>query len=220
MNKAFIIAAGTTLVGSGLAAQTAFTPPSGCEITVSVQQIQCEVMNFWTCEAEPGMLWAGFFDAEGLSVVQGFTDDFGWVDIFFARDGVLEYYDQETNRPTSLKETLANGVYGFSYISRDRDGTELARYQGFDWLTGREVVIDGFTMLEARFGLRATFPDGSDFFLAEGTEFVSEELGLFLSGPVTYDDEPGVIYDSTPIDIILPGEPDFGLSTPLYGCAE
>lgn len=207
------------LAGPALAG--GFTPPQGCTGFLTVQMKGCMAVNFWRCEADPDQTWTGLFDDAGLASVSVFDDELQWLDAYFNYDKTREVTLLPAADPISVTELMKTGEdrFAFEVESTGGDGAMRLAVTGHDRLTGREVEIDGVGLKEVATRLDITRPDGSSDYSAEGHQYLWPEMRVFLFGVETIAaGGPADTYDNTPVDIILPGEPGFGASEPLYEC--
>ncbi|MEM8693744.1 MAG: hypothetical protein AAGG57_17930 [Pseudomonadota bacterium] len=208
-----------TLTVPALAQQdgSRFYPPAGCSEVLTVQSRQCEVTHLYTCAADPeGHQWAISFDADGPTNLGRIDYETQWVEsfeMFPMRRFVL--VDAPAD-PASMTELLETGIDSFDFQQCGPDG--LNRYVGFDRVLPGEVVIDGETLLQTEFSVRAELADGTVFELV-GNEFILPRLRRFLSGRYErMDTDEMITWDNSPIDFVYPGEPGFFTKTPLYEC--
>lgn len=206
--------AATAQSGSGT-----FGLPVGCTAYLTVQDASCQVDHHFTCDGdqaghqrrvsldEQGITYAGEIDAEAQ-----------WIASYHALTGHSEALMSNPVDPSSLSELIAANIDTFDFgTSSDMYG--ITRYAGQDSLTGREVVIDGVTLLETAYDLTAYAEDGSEIWSARGNEFISPEWRMFLSGTgVTTTTEGQVEHDDRPVEFIFPGEPGFLSTRPKHGC--
>ena len=218
------ILAGSALLTLATAAGAAdFTTPAGCEAFMSVQDRGCTVSLLWRCEAgRAGGVWEASFSLEGLDSIVSYDDDYQWLDAAYSWDGSREKFAPPASDPISVTELLETGLdtFDFNMHRATPDRRYDIRVTGADRLTGETVTIDGFEMDEAQTQLEIVDDEGTTDYAPKGTQFYSRELGMFFLGPeevVGADGVPG-LYDDRPVDIILPGEPGFGSTMPLYDC--
>ncbi|SFR52435.1 hypothetical protein SAMN04488005_2546 [Yoonia tamlensis] len=196
-----------------------FSLPAGCTAYLTTQNASCEVEHLFTCDADPaghqqrvtldeqGMVFLGVIDAEAQ-----------WIDSFHAIDGFNEWLLPDPANPASISELLANGVDHYDFHTQT-DKYGAFNFVGSDRLTGREVTIDGVTLLETAFEITAMASNGTVIWTNAGNEYVSPEWRRFFGGigAITseYGEDP---YDHRPVEFIFPGEPGFLSTRPKHGC--
>ena len=227
MTKLAIAAAIAALALSLSAAPPAhaqqFTPPKGCEAFVTVQNRACTVSLLWRCNVSPeGDIWEATFSPDGLDSVVSYDHDYQWLDAAYSWDRSREEFDPPATDPISLGDLLETGSDTYDFLMRR--STPDRRYQirvtGADMLTGATVTIDGFLLDEVETRLEIVDDEGVTEYASQGTQFFSRDLGLFFLGPEKVLRPGGETsqYNDSPVDIILPGEPGFGATEPLYDC--
>jgi len=200
-----------------------FTPPKGCEAFLTVQNRACSVTLLWRCDVAPGGdIWEATFSPDGLDSVVSYDRDYQWLDAAYSWDSSREEFSPPANDPISLGDLLATGLDTYDFTMRRATPDRLydIRVTGADMLTGDTVTIDGFVLDEVQTRLEIVDDTGFTEYASKGTQYLSRELGLFFLGPeeVSGPDGGTSLYNDGPIDIILPGEPGFGATTPLYDC--
>ncbi|SEN09188.1 hypothetical protein SAMN04488003_10918 [Loktanella fryxellensis] len=201
-----------------LAADT-FALPQGCEAFVTIQSRSCAVEHHFVCAADPeGIKRRASLSEDGMTYL-GSTDREGqWVTSFYPELGDEETLEAAPADPASLTELLANGVdtYDFQTLS-DTVGT--TRYVGQDRLTGTTETIDGITLQQTEYNIRAYGPDGTEIWSSAGREYVSDRWRLFIGGTgrVTVPTET-FDKDDRPVEFIFPGEPGFLSANPKHDC--
>ncbi len=208
-----------TALAAPVCAQGTFSLPADCTAYLTVQMRSCTVSHHFTCADDPaghqrrvdldesGMTYSGEIDAETQ-----------WISSFHPYTGHSESLESSPTNPASLTELIETGVndYDFRTLSNEIGTT---RYVGTDRLTGKTMTIDGVTLQQTEYTIRALAPDGSENWRSAGNEYVGAQWRIFLSGTgnvVTPDDTFGT--DDTPMEFILPGEPGFLSSSPKFGC--
>jgi len=197
-----------------------FTPPEGCETFLTVQSKGCRVSNHYICAADPkGDQWRTDYDQEGPFFTSRIDYETQWVESFELNPPVHQTLDPNPADPASFSDLVANGRDSFSFGLSDDTG-ERTRVRGGDSLTGRQVVIDGVTLQETEFEFTETDLSGNVLRRARGNEYISPEWRLFFSGPSQWDGGDGtfVPVDGSPMQFILPGEPGFAATQPLFDC--
>ncbi len=103
-------------------------------------------------------------------------------------------------------------------MSRD-DGTG-SRFSGFDRLTGKEVVIDGVTLLQTEIDYTEYDRAGTVVGRSRGNEFINPDWRSFLGGAGERDlgDGKWLPLDASPVEFAFPGEEGFLETQPKYDC--
>lgn len=201
------------------AAQDRFSLPVGCDAFLTVQLRSCVVSHHFTCAADaPGIQRRVDLTEEGLVYAGAIDAETQWIESFHVASGHSERLAPDPADPASLTELMRSGVdsYDFTTLSEEIGPT---RYAGEDRLTGEVVTIDGVTLHRTEFRIAATAPDGSLLWSSEGSEYVSEDYRMFVSGTgtVTTPDETWEV-DESPVEFIFRGEPGFLSPRPKHGC--
>lgn len=204
-------------------AAAGFTPPSGCESFATVQNRACTVSVLWRCDAAPeGDFWQATFSPDGLDSVVGYDHEYQWLDAAYSWDSSREEFSPPAIDPISRAELISTGIDTFDFTMRRV--TPDRRYDihvvGADMLTGATATIDGFTLDEVKTRLEIIDDEGTVEYASQGFQYYSRDLGLFFLGAEKVAGPDGTVdsWDDRPADIILPGEPGFGATEPLYGC--
>ncbi|WP_068115699.1 hypothetical protein [Tropicimonas marinistellae] len=197
--------------------------PEGCEGFLTVQMKGCGVSHYWRCEADPDQnTWEVHYDFEGPFSVSVYNREFQWLDSRYFGDGSREHLVDEGPDPASLSTLLETGTDSYAFVIHENgpDGERDIVHQGTDRLTGREVVIDGVTLLETEFTATALDAvSGEEVYTVSGNQYVLPEERLFFLGPDTF--RQGVEErdnDFSPVRFIRPGEPGFDAMTPQFDC--
>jgi hypothetical protein len=203
------------------AAAGSFSPPEGCQTWLTVQSRACRVSNYYKCAADaPGDQWRADFDQEGIFFVSRIDRETQWVESFDLNPTVRQTLDPAPEDAASFSGLVATGIDTFSFRLSDDTGA-LSQVNGFDRLTGVEVVIDGVNLKQTEYEFTETDLGGTVLRQARGNEFIHPEWRLFFSGAGEWNGGDGDGYvplDGTPRDFILPGEPGFEATQPLYDC--
>ena len=200
-----------------------FVPPSGCESFATVQNRACSVSVMWRCEVAPeGDFWEANFSFEGLESIVAYDRDYQWLDAAYSWDSSREAFAPPAVDPISRGDLLETGIDTFDFTMHrvTPDRRYDIRVVGADMLTGITATIDGYMLDEVKTRLEIIDADGVVEYASKGTQYYSRDLGLFFYGPEEVTGPEGDVstYDDRPADIILPGEPGFGDTEPLYGC--
>lgn len=197
-----------------------FTPPEGCTTYLTVQSKGCRVSNHYTCEADPaGDQWRADFDQEGIFFLSRIDREAQWVESFEMNPPARQTLDPNPADPASFSDLLATGndsyIFGLS-----KDTGERSRVRGNDRLTGRQVMIDGVTLQETEFNFTETDTAGNILRRSRGNEYIHPDWRVFFSGPSEWDGGEGTYLplDGSPVQFILPGEPGFASTQPLFDC--
>lgn len=219
----FAFAALALVAGPALAGT--FTPPEGCTAYLTIQQRGCVVSHFYTCEKDPkGNQWRADFGYQGQFYESMIDSETQWVESYEvdptgASPRIKETLDPNPRDPANFTELVETGLDSFDFNLTKESG-EKTRVTGFDKLTGTSVVIDGITLKQSEYEYTQTDPDGQVLRHSKGSEFISEEWRMFLSGTSEWENEDGTwtIINGAPITFINPGEPGFGNTKPLFEC--
>jgi hypothetical protein len=212
---------GLLVVPAGLQAAD-FTAPAGCETFLTVQETGCEVGIYYRCSADPvGHQWRIDFGINGRTYETLIDREARWLKAYSPMTGVAKVIQPGEPDPASFSGLVATGYDSMEFTQLDTDGV-THHYKGYDRLTGETVVIDGQTLKRTEFEVTEWDGEGNFVRRVKGNEYISEEFGRFFGGQSMIEDWTGESYpsDSTPIDFILPGEPGFGSTVPLYQCNE
>ena len=209
----------TILLPGAALAQGQFALPQGCEGYLTVQMTSCTVSHHFTCAADaPGLQRRVDLAEDGVTYFGAIDAETQWIESTHLRSGHSERLEASPADPASLTELLETGVDNYDFLTLS-DEVGQTRYVGGDSLTGRQITIDGVTLDQTRYSIRAIGPDGNELWASEGFEYVSREWRMFLSGEsvVTVTGETFET-DDTPVEFIFPGEPGFLSSSPKHGC--
>ncbi len=218
-----VLLLGLALVLAGPARAAGFTPPAGCASFVTIQNRACSVSVLWRCDSAPeGAFWEASFSAEGLESVVSYDSEYQWLDAAYSWDSSREKFTPPAIDRISRDALLETGIDTFDFTMRriTPDRRYDIRVVGADMLTGATEIIDGYELDEVKTRLEIIDDEGVTEYASQGTQYYSRDLGLFFLGSelVFGPDGETSSYDDRPADIILPGEPGFGATAPLYGC--
>jgi hypothetical protein len=196
-----------------------FTPPEGCTAFLTVQSRQCRVSNYYRCSADaPGDLWRQDFDQEGVFFKSKIDSETQWIESYDVNPTVKQTLDPGAEDPASFSDLLSKGLDNFAFGLTKETG-EQTRVRGFDKLTGKSFVIDGVTLKQTEFEFTETDMSGNVLRRSRGNEFISPEWRTFFAGPSEWDDGTGFVpIDGSPVVFIMPGEPKFGSTEPIFDC--
>lgn len=215
MKTAIILA----LVMAAPAAAGTFTPPEGCTAFLTVQARQCRVSNYYKCSGDaPGDQWRQDFDQEGVFFKSRIDVETQWIESYDLNPTVKQTLDPGAQDPASFSDLTATGLDNFAFGLTKETG-EKTKVSGFDKLTGKTFVIDGVTLKQTQFEFTETDTNGTVLRQSRGNEFISPDWRMFFSGPSEWDDGTGYVpIDGSPVQFILPGEPKFGSTQPIFDC--
>ena len=208
----------SVLLGAPATAGT-FTPPEGCAAFLTVQSRQCRVSNYYKCSGDaPGDQWRQDFDQEGPFFKSRIDYETQWIESFDLNPEVRQSLDPGAEDPASFSGLLSTQRDDFAFGLTKATG-EQTRVRGFDKLTGKSFVIDGVTLKQTEFEFTETDLAGNILRQSRGNEFISPDYRMFFSGPSEWDDGTGYVpIDGSPVQFILPGEPKFGATQPIFDC--
>lgn len=198
-----------------------FTPPPGCEGTLTVQMRGCMVTNHFVCESDPeGVQRHITFREEGASSASVVDDEYQWLESYGPER--RETLGEEVSDPASLTELFETGVDTFDFPVVDASGPDerVFRIIGVDELQGEAVEIDGEPLERTRFAMKRLDEEtGEEVYSVEGEQYVSRDRRLFFAGTETLEiDGQTVEGDNTPVSFVEPGEPGFMADEPIYEC--
>ncbi|MDO6591364.1 hypothetical protein DS901_10190 [Loktanella sp. D2R18] len=210
------------IAASPAAAQTGpatFSLPVGCTAYLTTQNANCEVEHHFICESDPaGYQQRASLDERGMTFLAVIDAEAQWIKSYSPASGINERLLPDAADPASVSELITTGVDHYDFYS-DRDPIGPVHYVGADRLTGREVTIDGVTLLETSYEITASAPDGTIEWSARGSEYVSPDWQRFFGGTGVRSFSHGEeSYDERPIEFIFPGEPGFLSTRPKHGC--
>lgn len=198
-----------------------FTLPQGCEAYLTIQGKSCYVSHHFTCEGDvPGLQRRVDMNEDGMTYAGAIDSETQWIESFHAYTGHTEQLENHPVDPANLTELIETDIdtYDFKTLS---DMVGETRYVGRDTLTGEVVLIDGVTLLETTYDIRVYAADGTETWRSVGTEYVSEDWRMFVSGRgTTTTPDDSWDSDDTPVEFINPGEPGFLSVNPKFGCGE
>lgn len=197
-----------------------FTPPEGCTTYLTVQARGCYVANHYKCESDPaGHKWRADFDQEGPYFVSRIDDETQWIESIELSPRVTQTLDPNPQDPASFTELTTAGHDNFVF-ELSKDNGEHSKVRGFDRLTGKTVTIDGVTLDETEFEYTETDDSGNVLRRARGREYISREWRMFFSGTSEWEQPDGqwLPLEGSPVEFILPGEPGFASTQPIFDC--
>ena len=197
-----------------------FIPPEGCQAKLTVQSRGCLVSHFYTCEKDTkGDQWRADYDDQGPFFLSRIDRDAQWLENYEGNPSVKETMDANSRDPASFQGLLDTGLDTFDFSLTKQTG-ERTTIRGFDKLTGKTAVIDGVTLQQTEFEYTQTDATGTVLRHAKGNEFISPEWRTFFSGHSEFEAKDGTWtpIDGAPVSFILPGEPGFAATKPLFEC--
>lgn len=207
---------------SALAGDNVFTPPAGCTGFLTVQQANCKVAQYWTCEKDPdGIQWRADIGQTSVTYLGKIDAEAQWLESYDFSPSRQTNLQQPASDPANLTELLATGVDSYDFIIVDAKTQQRTRVVGYDRIVEYNVTVDGEPLHRTEFSARFVNPGSNTALLnVSGREYVSAKHRRFFGGPRTREmGDRKVVVDSSPIEFIYPGEDGFFASTPLYGCS-
>ncbi len=199
-------------------AMAEFTPPDGCEVTLTAQERGCAVDHVVICEQlPPGHQWHFTLFGSGSWQASLIDGDTNWVRTLGA-GGFERRLDDSSRDPSDFDALLATGRDDYDFVTRDNSGTKT-RYIGYDALTGDSVDIDGQTLLITEFDMRMFNEDGTELRHVTGNQYASEVLRRYYGGTHTNTvDGDTFVTEHGPVEFFYPGQTGFSSDTPKYDC--
>lgn len=200
-----------------------FAVPDGCTAFLTVQSRSCLVSHHWRCDADPeGTHWRVTLDQEGAFYLNYTDAEFRWLRAFNLRNGSNDTLVEPEEDPASMSALLETGrdTMVFSIRSQSQGSVFQRDYTGYDALTGATVMVDGEELLVTEFAYQWQAEAGPR--VTEGSQFVSESLGLFFGGIETVTTPSGDVFEGnySPMEFAEPGEPGFLTTEPQYDCGD
>jgi hypothetical protein len=215
MRKFLILACLTAPAAPTLAGT--WEAPAGCEVFLTVQSKGCRVSHYYRCEADPsGDQWRVDMDQEGPFFFSKIDAEGQWLESY---DPVKQTLDPSPTDAASFTELVSEGVDTWSFGLTKEDGTRT-RAEGYDRLTGQNVLIDGITLQETEVDFTEYDEAGTVLRKARGHEYVNPDWRLFFAGPGETDlgDGQWLPIDGSPVQFVFPEEEGFLSTQPLFDC--
>jgi len=217
------ISLGATLVAFPAMA-TPNLPGEACPTTLTIQSKDCTVTHITRCEGDAdGVTTSLLFDADGILFSASSDAQGGWLESYDSASNVYETVIGKPVDPISMDTLLRDGIdtYDFTLSHTEAGQTRNLRVVGADILTEEEQRINNVALKVVTTDLRIFEEDGTINYQTRGTQYISPELRRWFLGTdsVLGDDGSVTNYDSSPVEILFPGEPGFDDITPHYGCA-
>jgi hypothetical protein len=202
-----------------------FAAPEGCKATLTVQSRGCTVSHFYTCEKDTkGDQWRADYDFQGPFYLSRIDRETQWMESYEldstgANPTIKETLDTGATDPANFTELVETGLDSFDF-RLSKDNGDHTHVTGFDKLTGETATIDGVTLLQTEYEYTQTDAKGTVLRHSKGHEYISKDWRTFFSGHSEWEGEDGTWtgMDGAPISFILPGEPGFDSTTPLFEC--
>lgn len=195
-----------------------FQVPEGCQTVMTLQAKGCYLANYYTCSAEPGMLYRVDFDQEGPFYQSVIDRETQWIESIDLGDRTVQTLDPNPTDPASASGLLAIGYDSFVF-SLSKDNGEHSNVRGYDRLTGDRVVIDGVTLNRTEFEYTETDDEGNILRQARGNEFILREPRTFLAGVSEWwDGQNWLPMDGSPVTFAFPGDKGFEATQPIFDC--
>ncbi|HID68697.1 MAG TPA: hypothetical protein EYP31_10700 [Roseibacterium sp.] len=200
-----------------------FQVPEGCTAFLTVQSRSCLVAHHWRCDADPeGSRWGVTLDQQGAFYLNYTDAEFRWLRAYNLRSGSQATLLEPEDDPASMSELFETGrdTMVFSTLTESPSGNFQRDYTGYDSLTGATVVIDGEELQVTEFAYQWQSETGPR--VTEGSQFVSQRLGLFFGGIESVTTPSGDTSEGnySPVEFSSPGEPGFLSTEPQYDCGD
>ncbi|MCP5038449.1 MAG: hypothetical protein GY945_12725 [Rhodobacteraceae bacterium] len=203
-------------------AEAGFTLPEGCSAVLSTQTGFCGANLHWTCQDDPrGHVRKAYFDVDGLASILTFNAQSAIIDAQYMWDNSREVLIGEPLDTFSVDALQTNLTESYAWqLSRtDESGTRSLSMTGTDTLTGDALRVGDHVLPEVATSFEYLEEDGSLNYRGEGTYYLMSDPILVISGSGQAMDPDGRFeYDETPVELIFPGQPGFGDTTPRNNC--
>jgi len=218
MRKLLIVVPFVMLALPAVAQQT-FALPAGCTAYLTVQAAACTLSHHFACAGDPeGHQRRVDMDQGGMTYIGSIDAETQWIASFHTITGHSEELEPAPADRASLTELIETGVNTYDFMTLS-DQIGPMRYVGEDRLTGETIQIDGVTLEQTSYEIRAIAADGSELWRASGNEYISREWRMFLAGAGSITTPDGSFEsDDSPVEFIFPGEPGFLSASPKHGC--
>lgn len=207
------------LVAGPAGAQALFSPPAGCHVFATVQAADCSVEQMMECEGQPGVTSVTVYP-DGGDFISSVDAEAQWVMSVDSVDGSVETLLEPQADPSQLSDLLGSGRNSYDFMTVSSTG-QVTRFVGKEALTGEQIVLNGVVLLQTENQMQAFAEDGTWLWSVVSQEYVSPDWGVFLGGTAMWTTPEDGEYpsDSSPVEIVLPGETGFLSTVPAYGCA-
>ncbi len=193
--------------------------PDDCTHYLTVQSRSCFMTQYFTCASTGSDRWDLNYDAAGPYSLTRTDAETQWV----STQSLIDDYRSQTlpspADPVSLSNLLATSYDTYDFEERLSSG-QIARFRGFDRLTGEAVVIDGESLLVTAFEYRMSDAEtGTEYSIVSGQQYVSERHRMFFSGVTNVRNGNGETTDQgAPVTFLYPGQVGFLSTTPIHEC--
>ena len=201
-------------------AATPYTPPSGCELKMTIQNRGCIVSQHYICSSDaPGDQRVSYFTNEGEVYTSRIDIETRWMESTNLVTGLTDVLEPEAKDHASFRKLLKRGEDDFDFWTRSNNGERL-HHVGKDILTGETVTIDNVPLEVTEFNLTTYSQSGDVLIERSGKQYINREHGRFYGGVEHSRDWTGAAQESndTPVTFAFPGEPGFGATKPEYDC--
>ncbi len=179
----------------------------------------CTVSHHFTCDADPeGWQRRVDMDEGGIAYFGAIDSETQWIESNHVLTEHSERLAPNPADPASFTGLISTNLDTFDFETLS-DEIGPTRYVGQDRLTGETVTIDGVTLDRTEYSIKAFMPDGTLVWSGEGSEYISRDWRMFLSGTGTIiAGGESTTSDDAPVEFIMPGEPGFLSVSPKHGC--
>lgn len=192
--------------------------PKGCAAAFTVQAADCSVRTMWRCDGDaPGEMRVTRYGPEGPILDARYDADFVPLERVNHANGTITRIGEITDR-FNFGRVLTEGRDSYAYSELQEPSLELQIW-GSMVLTGETVTIDGRPMQRIT-GQRWIMAPGENPFELQEESFHDAELAFLFGGTNRFPGIDDPVVDSSPVDVILPGEAGFMSDQPLHGCPQ
>lgn len=205
------------------AAQDVMTRDPACKPHVTVRHQDCTVTNYYLCPGEDGEVYRAEMFHGGKALMTSLSDaDYNTIGGGSA-GGSIRLWPEVTgeNKPLSLAQLKAEGRADYvETTGMDLNGmvvTMTSRIAAV--ILPGLVTIDAVEFRVAELRIESKTVPGEDVMSGESRLFLNDGLIYPIGGRIaTTMNGMTLVTSSDPVEIILPGEPDFGTTEPRPGC--